>query len=192
MTVIRRVVLAAALISMLATALMGAQTKPARQSATRFGKYVVESKRLEGKMGGPWEFSNGVTMTAPDMTITCDNLKMWPSTKRGRDFDRAEATGNVVVRGRYAASDGTEWKVIGSAASGTYDVTAGQGVLRGGVKFDGTNQTTKALLSVAADKMIYEVKTQQFRFERGGEPVRVQWEEPEQPIPPAKTQEGKK
>jgi lipopolysaccharide export system protein LptA len=190
-TAIRRGLLVAGLVVVLAAVAAAGKPQPASPSATRFGKYTVESKRLEGTIGGPWEFSNGVTVTGPEMTITCDTLKMWPTSKGGRDFDRAEATGNLVLRGRYLASDKTEWKVVGSAASGTYDAKAGQGVMRGGVKFNGANQTTKAVLTVVADKMIYEVKTQQFRFERGGEPVRVEWEEPEKPAASSKQEEQK-
>lgn len=97
----------------------------------------------------------------------------------------------MVVRARYLASDRTEWTVVGTAAFGSYDRKAGQGVLRGSVRFDGTNLTTGAVLSVAADKLIYEIKTRQFRFEKGEEPVRVQWEEP-QPAAGAAKQEGGK
>lgn len=190
---IRRGLLSAGLLAAFAFAVAAAAgpSQPAGAKGTRFGKYTVESKRLEGTIGGPWEFSSGVTVTGPDLTITCDALKMWPASKGGRDFDRAEATGNIEIHGRYLASDKTEWKIAGSATSGTYDVKAGQGVLRGGVKFNGVNQATKAVLTVVADKMIYEVKTQQFRFERGGEPVRVEWEEPEAPAAPGKQEEQK-
>ena len=175
-----------------AVTLPAGQPKPGARNAARFGKYIIESRGgLEGTIGGPWEFSKGVTVTGPDLVLTCDTLKVWPGAKGGRDFERAEATGNITVRGRYLARDGAEWQVVGSAASGTFDGKTGQGVMRGGVKFNGTNQATKAVLSVVADKMVYQVKTQQFRFERGGEPVVVQWEEPQQPAAAAKQEGGK-
>ncbi len=174
-----------------AAALLAAQVKPASPGAARFGRYTIEAKHLEGTMTGPWEFSNDVTVTGPEVTVTCDRLQIWPPSKAGVDFERAEASGHVVVRARYLASDRTEWTVVGTAAFGSYDRKAGQGVLRGSVRFDGTNLTTGAVLSVAADKLIYEIKTRQFRFEKGEEPVRVQWEEP-QPAAGAAEQEGGK
>jgi len=191
-TAIARCLLAALLLVAATAATPAGQSKSGAPNAARFGRYTIESKGgLEGTIGGPWKFSKGVTVTSPDMVVTCDTLKVWPAAKGGRDFDRAEATGNINIRGRYLARDGAEWKVVGAAASGTYDAKTGQGVLRGEVKFHGTNQVTKAVLTVVADKMVYEVKTQQFRFERGGQPVVVQWEEPEQPAA-AKAQEGGK
>lgn len=186
---IARCLLAAILLPVAVGAIWAGQSK---SGAARFGRFTIESKGgLQGTIGGPWQFSKGVTANGPDITLTCDTLKIWPG-KGGRDFDRAEAVGNVTVHGRYIATDGSEWKVIGAADAGTYDGKAGQGALRGAVKVNGTNQTTKAVFSVVADKMTYQVKSQQFQFERGGQPVLVQFEQPEQQPAAPKKQEGQK
>ena len=174
-----QVLLAAVALASLAEAGTAGQVTGAGQTA-KFGQYVIQSQRLEGTIGGVWEFSKAVTATGPDVTITCDSLKVWP-TKSGQNVQRTEATGNVVVRGRYLASDKSEWKVIATASAGSYDAKAGQGELRGNVKFDGTNLTTGALVSVSAEKLVYDVKSRQFHFESVAEPVRVQWEEPTPP-----------
>jgi len=183
---VRRSLIAAVIVGCLAAAAGAGQQKPAGPNATRFGNYTIESQHFQGTIGGAWEFSKGVKVTGPSLTMTCDNLKVWPGkTSSDLEQGRAEATGSVVVRGRYVATDQTEWQVVGSAATGTYDGTKGEGVLQGGVEFHGTNLTTGAVLSVDADKLIYDVKSQQFRFERSNGLVRVKWEEPEQPAKPA-------
>jgi lipopolysaccharide export system protein LptA len=165
----------------------------AKPGAARLGRFTVESKGgLQGTIGGPWQFSGGVTATGPDIVLTCDTLKVWPGSKGGRDFDRAEANGHVIAHGRYVARDGSEWKVVGTADTGAYDGKTAQGALRGSVRINGTNQVTKAVFSVVADKMTYQVKTQQFQFDRGGQPVVVQFEQPEQPPATPKKQEGQK
>jgi len=174
---------ALALCCVAAPALAGQQklTGPAR---TKLGPFVIEAKHLEGVVGGAWVFSKGVTATAPSGSLSCETLKLWP-TKAGRDVERAEATGKVVVRARYLASDQTEWQIVGTAGSASYDAKAGEGVLRGGVKFDGLNLTTGGKLRIGAEKLTYDLKSRQFRFdkaaEKEGAPVRVEWEEPEQP-----------
>lgn len=192
----RSLALATALVGLVAAA-AAAQTKPAvpaaktTRSAARFGRYTIEAMRLEGSMGGPWDFTKEVVVTGPDGTLTCDRLRIWPSNKAGVDFERAEAEGHVVIKGTYRATDNSEWKVVGAAAAGSYDRKAGQGVLRGNVKFSGVNLATGAQLAVEADKLIYEIKSRQFRFEKGAQPVRVQWQEPETPAAPAKAEGGK-
>jgi lipopolysaccharide export system protein LptA len=185
-----RCLAAAILLSVAVGAIWAGQQKP---GAARIGKFTLESNGgVQGPLAGPWEFSKGVTLTGPDIVVTCDTLKVWPSSQGGRDFDRIEATGKVSLRGRYTTKDGAEWKVTGSADSGAYDGKTGQGALRGAVKVSGTNQKTKAVVSVIADRMTYQMKSQQFQFERGGQPVFVQFEPPEQqPAAPAK-QEGQK
>lgn len=192
-TTTRRALAITIAISSLAALAAAGQQKPAPPASSRFGNYVIRSDYLEGNIGGAWEFSKGVTLTGPDITVTCDRLQVWP-TKTGTDIERAEASGNVIVRGRYLGADKTEWKVTGTSASASYDAKAGQGVLRGGVKFDGANLSTGATVSVVADKLSYDFKTQRFRFDRGATPVRVQWQEPEQPAPaaaPAQEKAGK-
>jgi lipopolysaccharide export system protein LptA len=189
---IARCLLAAILLSVAAGAIRAGQAKPGAPKAARFGRFTVESKHLEGTVGGSWEFSKGVTVNGPDLLVTCDTLKVWPGSKGGQDFDRAEAAGSVTVHARYIAKDGSEWKVLGTADTGAYDGKNGQGALRGAVKVNGTNQTTKAAFSVVADTMTYQVKSQQFQFERGGQPVFVQFQPPEQQPAAPKKQEGQK
>ena len=187
---IARCLAAAILLSVAVGAIWAGQSKP---GSARLGTFTLESNGgVQGPLGGPWVFSKGVTVTGPDILVTCDTLKLWPGSQAGRGFDRIEATGKVTMRGRYLTRDGSEWKVTGSADSGAYDGKTGQGALRGAVKVSGTNQSTKAVVSVVADTMTYQAKSQQFQFERGGQPVSVQFEPPEpQPAAPAK-QEGQK
>lgn len=166
--------LAIAVVTAAALALAG---QPAATSSATFGKYVIEANYSEGKMGGPWEFSQGVTVTGPDLKLTCDKLVVWP-TKTGRELARAEATGKVAVTGRYTAADKTQWRVQGTAQAASYDAAAALGVLRGSVQFESVNTATGVTLTVAAEQLSYDLKTQQFRFQRGAQPVRVEWREP--------------
>jgi lipopolysaccharide export system protein LptA len=155
--------------------------------------FTVEAKNWEGPIRGPWEWSKEVVVTGPGVTITCDRLKMW-LTEDGRDAERVEAAGNIVVRGSFVAADKTEWKIAGKAETATYDGAAGRGTLQGSVSFEATNPVTGAVLSVQAHKLIYDLDTRHFRFERSDKkPVRVEWTEPEpepKPEPAAQQQSG--
>jgi len=148
-----------------------------------FRTFSVEGQAWGGPIEGPWEWSGQVTVASADMTLTCDRLKLWP-TKDGRDLERAEASGNIAIRGRYTAADGAEWKILGKAAAVTYESKAGQGVLHGSVNFEATNLATRAVLSVEAEKLTYDVKARTFHFSRGTEPVRLEWQEPKPPASP--------
>jgi len=122
------------------------------------------------------------------MTLTCDRLKLWP-TKDGRDLERAEAFGNIAIRGRYATADGVEWKIMGEAAAAAYERKAAQAVLDGAVSFKATNAATGAVLSVEAEKLAYDVEAHTFRFSRGADPVRLEWQEPQPEAPEAQSSE---
>ena len=153
-------------------------------------RFTVEAKRWEGPIRGPWEWSEDVTVTGPDVTITCDRLKMW-LTQDGKDADRVEAAGHVAIRGRYVAADKTEWKIAGKAEAATYESQSGQGTLQGSVSFQATSLATGAVLSVQAHKLIYDSNTRHFRFERSDkQPVRVEWTEPEAKVTAPAGQQG--
>jgi len=154
---------------------LAGQTPPA---GARLRRGTIEGRYFEGPIQGPWEWSKGVKVVSTDLTMTCERLKLWP-TKDGRDWERIEASGSIAIQGRYVAADNTEWKVVGKAEAASYDSKTGQGVLKGSVDFQATNLSTKMVVSVAADKLTYDGKTRQFRFERGDGPVRVEWEEPQ-------------
>lgn len=154
----------------------------AETAGMTFRAFSVEGKSLQGQLAGPWEWTGGVTVKAEGLTLTCDALKLWPSAD-GREADRAEASGNVNIEGRYVSAEGVAWSVSGRAASASYERKTGQSVLRGAVSFRATNTKTGAVMSAAAEKLIYNSETKQFRFERGDAPVRMEWQEP--------TEEGK-
>ena len=148
-------------------------------------KRSITADRFEGTLGGAGEWSGNVKLAAADISMTCDRLKIW-LTPDQRYVLRAEAEGNIVVRGRYLDADKTEWEVVGKAKSGSYDKDSGQGALQGSVHFAATNLATKAMLSVEADRMTYNVSTRRFRFEGTTRPVRGEWQEPaSQPQAPA-------
>jgi len=153
-----------------------------------FRTFSVEGQDWGGPIEGPWEWSGGVTVTSADMTLTCDRLKLWP-TKDGRDLERAEASGNIAIRGRYATADGAEWKIMGEAAAAAYERKAAQAMLDGAVTFKATNAATGAVLSVEAEKLAYDVEARTFRFSRGADPVRLEWQEPQPEAPEAQSSE---
>jgi lipopolysaccharide export system protein LptA len=140
-------------------------------------KNGITADRFEGTLDGTGEWSGNVTLTTAGVSTTCDRLKIW-LTPDQRYVQRAEATGNVVVRGRHFDASKTEWEIVGKAKTGTYEKKSGQGTLQGSVKFAATNLATGAVLSVEADRMVYDVNTRRFRFEGIARPVRGQWEEP--------------
>jgi len=140
-------------------------------------KKSITADRFEGTLAGPGEWSGNVTLTAAGVSMRCDRLKIWLTPDR-RYVRRGEAEGNIVVRGRYLDADKTEWEIVGKAKSGTYEKESGQGILHGSVGFAATNLVTGAVLSVDADRMVYDLNTRRFRFEGIGRPVRGQWEEP--------------
>lgn len=178
--------LALAYISLLSfISLAGA---PPRQTAA-FRSFSVEGQSVQGDLGGPWEWTGNVVVTGSGLTMTCDSLKLW-LTPDGRDAERIEASGNIRVQGRYVAADKTEWDIKGKATTASYERKNAQGILRGAVSFEAKNQVTGAILNAAAEKLIYDMKTKRFRFERGDQPVRMEWQEP-QPAPASEPEAGK-
>ena len=159
---------------------------------TFLGKITIEGPFEWDFQGRLLEWSKGATVTADRMTMTCDHLKVWTAKSGGDFFERIEATGEVRISGTYLAGDNTKWNVKGSAQSATFDSKAGTAVLRGAVDFRAVSAATGSVLTAQADKLIYDQKTQKFRFERGDKPVRVEFEEPPQAEPKAVTPEGKK
>jgi lipopolysaccharide export system protein LptA len=158
---------------------------------TTFRSFSVQGQSVQGDLRGPWEWTGGVVVTGAGLTMSCDSLKVW-LTPDGRDAERIEASGNVRVQGRYLAADKTQWDIDGRAAAASYERKASQGILRGAVSFRATNKSTGAVLMAEAEKLVYDTTTQRFRFERGDQPVRMEWQEPE-PAPaaePAPEQEG--
>ncbi len=160
-----------------------------------FRTFTVEGRSVQGQLRGPWEWTGGVTVKGANLTLTADSLKLWP-TPDGREAERVEATGNIALEGRYVAADHTPWEVSGKATSASYERTSAEGTMRGSVTFRAANAATGAVLSASADKLIYNFKTQQFRFERGDKPVRMEWQEPApppaaQPAPESKEAAGK-
>ena len=154
-------------------------------SGMAFRTFTVEGRTVQGQLRGPWEWTGGVTVKGANLTLTADSLKLWP-TPDGREAERVEATGNITVEGRYVAADRTPWEVSGKASSASYQRASAEGTMRGLVTFRAANAATGAVLSASADKLIYNFKTQQFRFERGDKPVRMEWQEP---APPAASAE---
>jgi len=150
---------------------------PQRQTAA-FRTFSVEGQSLQGDLGGPWEWTGNVVVTGAGLTMTCDTLRLW-LTPDGHDAERIEASGNIRVQGRYVAADKTEWDIKGKAAAATYERKSAQGILRGEVSFEAKSLTTGAVVTAAADKLTYDIKTQRFRFERGEQPVRMEWKEPQ-------------
>jgi lipopolysaccharide export system protein LptA len=154
-------------------------------SGMAFRTFTVEGRTVQGQLRGPWEWTGGVTVKGANLMLTADSLKLWP-TPDGREAERVEATGNITVEGRYVAADRTPWEVSGKASSASYQRASAEGTMRGSVTFRAANAATGAVLSASADKLIYNFKTQQFRFERGDKPVRMEWQEP---APPAASAE---
>jgi len=154
-------------------------------SGMAFRTFTVEGRTVQGQLRGPWEWTGGVTVKGANLMLTADSLKLWP-TPDGREAERVEATGNITVEGRYVAADRTPWEVSGKASSASYQRASAEGTMRGLVTFRAANAATGAVLSASADKLIYNFKTQQFRFERGDKPVRMEWQEP---APPAASAE---
>ena len=142
-------------------------------------KYAMTGDRFEGMLGGPGpvEWSGNVTVTGAGAKVTCDRLKVWVAAD-GRHIERAEASGHIVVQGRYVADDGTEWRIVGKADSAVYERKAAQATLTGSVRFEATNLSTAAVVSVEADRMVYAVNTRRFRFEGTGRQVRGEWDAP--------------
>lgn len=138
---------------------------------------TIEGGPFEGPLEGPYEWSGGVTVEAGGLTMTCDRLKLWP-TSDFRDAERVEATGHIHVEGTYRTADEAEWTVEGTAKSATYDREAGTGELKGAVEFKAGNAATGAAVSASAARLVFDRSTRRFRFERGEEPVRMQWQEP--------------
>ena len=167
------------LLAMVAGAMTaGLAAAPKQTQRMAFRSFTVEGASLQGALQGPWEWAGSVTVKGSGLTLTCDTLKMWP-TPDGRDVERVEASGNIRIAGRYVASDKTEWEVKGQAESASYERKAGQGVLKGAVSFEARNRATGAVVSAAAEKLTYDVKSRRFRFEGGERPVRMEWQEPE-------------
>ncbi len=184
-TAVRLTFIALVLAGLAACALAG------QTSGMAFRTFTIDGRTVQGHLSGPWEWSGGVTVKGSGFTLTADSLKLWP-TPDGRDADRIEATGNIKIEGRYAAADKTTWDILGKAATASYQRASAEGVLRGSVTFHATNTSTGATLSTAADKMVYNITTRQFRFERGDQPVHMEWQEPAPtPAPAPQQPQGK-
>ena len=175
MTKISALMLASALAATCLSAPAAAGQQPGAKMT--FREAHITSDVLGGRFPGPWEFSGHVTVSGSGITLTCDRVKVWPSSDR-RGLARLEAVGNIVVEGSYRAEDKTEWQVVGKAESATYDFATGQGALVGKVDFQAANPIDHTTVSVTADTMTYDAKTRSFRFERKDNPVRVEWQEP--------------
>jgi lipopolysaccharide export system protein LptA len=188
----RRLVQVLAIAVLAGTALTHVLAGQSAPAGAPFPGGTIEGE-FSGPIQGPWEWSKGAKITTADLTMTCDRLKVW-LTKDGRGWDRVEATGHIVANGRYTAANKDQWKVFGRAESGTYGSQTGQGVLKGSVDFRASNLTTGAIISVSADKLTYDVKTRQFRFDKGGSQVKMEWQQPVQEekaaAPPQKTEKG--
>ena len=156
----------------------------AAQSAQRttIGKItIVANEGMEFSLAeGIWTATKGVTITADGTKVTADSVRLWLK-KGGPDLQRAEAKGNVHVTGSYAmARPGgarADWAVEARAGSASYDGGSRSAVLRGNVDLRATNTSTGEVVAAQADKASYDGKTQRFRFERAGQPVRLQWQE---------------
>ncbi len=167
------------LLALLAILTVAAAAPAAENNQSRrlFHRYTVEAPRWQGPIQGPWEATGGVTVRGPGVTMTCERLKVWFASDTWV-AERITATGNIVLRGRYTATDRTEWDVVAHADTATYDNAAGRGTLEGSVTMEATNLTTDALLSVSADRLIYDGDSGEIRAERVENPVIVEWTEP--------------
>jgi len=171
--------LARGLLALLAILTVTAAVPAAQSNQSRrlFQRYTVEAPRWQGPIQGPWEATGGVTVRGPGVTMTSERLKVWFA----RDTwvaERITATGNIVLRGRYTATDRTEWDVVAHAGTATYDNAARRGTLEGSVTMEATNLTSNAVLSVSADRLIYDGGSGEILAERVQNPVRVEWNEP--------------
>lgn len=171
--------LARGLLALLAILTVTAAVPAAQSNQSRrlFQRYTVEAPRWQGPIQGPWEATGGVTVRGPGVTMTSERLKVWFA----RDTwaaERITATGNIVLRGRYTATDRTEWDVVAHAGTATYDNAARRGTLEGSVTMEATNLTSNAVLSVTADRLIYDGGSGEILAERVENPVRVEWNEP--------------
>lgn len=179
----RRPALGPLAIALLAAALTAATAAAAGQGARMtFGGLRIEGQscRIPFRERGPWEWEGPVTVRASGFIMTCDSFKLWP-TPDYRDFQRVEAAGDVRIEGRHVAADETKWEINGRADAGEYDKKTQQGVLSGSVTFQAKNTATGAVRSAAAERLIYDVKTECVRFERGDTPVRMEWHQPQPP-----------
>ena len=145
-----------------------------------FGGLTIQGQSWQGnfQQQGPWEWKGPVTVETSGLTMTCDtSFKLWPTADLS-DFERVEAAGNVKVQGRYVTPDKAVWEIRGRAASATYERKSQLGTLAGGVHFEASNPVTGAVLTAVGEKLVYDAKSQRFNFERGQEPVRMEWQQP--------------
>lgn len=167
------------LLALLAILTVAASAPAAQSNQSRrlFQRYTVEAPRWQGPIEGPWEATGGVTVRGPGLTMTCERLKVWFA---GDTWvaERITATGNIVLRGRYTATDRTEWDILAHADTATYDNAASRGTFEGSVTMEATNLTTEAVLSISADRLIYDGDSGEILAERVQNPVRVEWTEP--------------
>jgi hypothetical protein len=177
-----------ALLGVMLCAMIPAVSAPAGQiSDVAFRRFTVEGGPVQVDIGGtgPVEWIGRVMVKGAGITLTADNgMKLWP-TADWRDAERVEARGNVKVEGEYVAADKTTWSFVGKADAASYERTSGQGVMSGAVSFRAVNRITGAVVTAAADRMVYSFGTQQFRFERGDKPVHMEWQEPAPAAPAA-------
>ena len=154
------------------------------------GEYRIEAARVIASLPAGWqEFSGGVTMTGPSMTLTCDRLKTWLAPK-GQGLARAEASGHVVAQGRYVDAEKNEWRVRATADSARYNREAGKGVLEGSVDAEAINTATGDRVSVKAQTVTYDAKTHLLDLAGNAQPVDVKYQ-PAAPQAKAGQTEGK-
>lgn len=167
-----------AMVAATATAAFAAAPKQTQQMT--FRSFTIEGQSVQIPLNSqePLEWTGPVIVTGSGFTLNCSSLKMW-LTPDGRDAERVEASGNIRIAGRYVASDKTEWEMKGRAESASYERKAGEAILQGSVSFEARNRSTGAVVSAAAEKLTYDVKSRRFRFEGGERPVRMEWQEPE-------------
>ena len=101
------------LLALLAILTVAAAAPAAQSNQSRrlFQRYTVEAPRWQGPIQGPWEATGGVTVRGPGLTMTCERLKVWFAGDTWA-AERITATGNIVLRGRYTATDRTEWDIL--------------------------------------------------------------------------------
>jgi lipopolysaccharide export system protein LptA len=162
--------------------------KPTRMT---LGSFTIEGKGMRGQVPGPgpWEWIGPVTVRSEDMVMTCKHLEVWPP-KKGGEFERAEARGDIRIEGRRRDSNDDLWDIEGTAQSLVYDKSSASLVLEGAVSFTATNLTTEAVLSVDGRKLTFDLsKNTYYPFYLDAGPgkdrVHMKWQPPESEEEPA-------
>jgi lipopolysaccharide transport protein LptA len=167
-------------LALLLLALAGAFALAQISGQTPFGKVTVTGGNLSREsFTAPWKWtrsahSGQITVTSGGMNLTCDALTAWLA-KKGNDFERLEATGNIHLQGTYSTPDKQKWDLTGSAQAATFTSKDATGVLHGNVHLRAVNEATKEVETLEADKFTYNVKTGAFAFDSEGEkPVHLE------------------